>query len=81
MTGGRHTDRRILEHLVVKRDPDANAAYLALTEIGPGEAVETIPLHDRTGELIGAVDLDADGCVLGIEFLDADHRLPRPREH
>lgn len=80
MTAGRHTDRWTLEHLAIKRDPEANAAYLALTEIGPGEAVETIPLHDRAGELIGAVDLDADGCVLGIEFLDAAHRLPRSRD-
>ena len=65
---------------MLRRDAEANAAYLALTDIGPGEAVETIPLRDRAGELIGAVDLDADGCVLGVEFLDASRRLPRPRD-
>ena len=78
MTAPRPASRRMLAHLAIKRDPEANAAYLALTEIGPGEAVETIPIHDRTGDLVGAVDLDADGCVLGVEFLDARHRLPRP---
>ena len=69
--------RRIHDDLAIRRDPEANAAYLALTDIGPGEAVETIPVRDRTGDIVGAVDLDADGCVLGIEFLDADRRLPR----
>jgi uncharacterized protein YuzE len=72
------TDRRRVEHLAIARDPQANAAYLALTDVGPGEATETVPVHDRTGALIGALDLDADGCVLGIEFVDADRRLPRP---
>ena len=66
------------DDLTVRRDPEANAAYLALTDIGPGEAVETIPVRDRAGDIVGAVDLDADGCVLGIEFLDAERRLPRP---
>ena len=66
------------DDLAIRRDPEANAAYLALTDIGPGEAVETIRVRDRAGDIVGAVDLDADGCVLGIEFLDADRRLPRP---
>jgi len=66
------------DDLAIRRDPEANAAYLALTDIGPGEAVETIPVRDRAGEIVGAVDLDAEGCVLGIEFLDAERRLPRP---
>ena len=69
-----------MDHLAITRDPEADAAYLALTEIGAGEAVETIPIHDRSGDLVGAVDLDADGCVLGIEFLNVDHRLPRPQD-
>lgn len=76
MIGDHSAGRRILEHLAVKRDPAVDAAYLALTDIGPGEAVETIPVHDRTGDLVGAVDLDANGCVLGIEFLNAARRLP-----
>jgi uncharacterized protein YuzE len=66
------------DQLAIRRDPEANAAYLELTDIGPGEAVETIPVHDRAGDLVGAVDLDADGCVLGIEFLNAGRRLPGP---
>lgn len=80
MTGGRPADRTILEHLAVKRDPTVDAAYLALTDIGPGEAVETVPIHDRAGDLVGAVDLDANGCVLGIEFLNAGRRLPGPAD-
>ena len=81
MTERRPASRRLADRLTIARDPEANAAYLALTDIGPGEAVETIPVRDRTGDIVGAVDLDADGCVLGIEFLDADQRLPRPAEH
>lgn len=80
MTGNRRGERRILEHLVVKRDPTVDAAYLALTDIEPGAAVETVRIHDRAGGLVGAVDLDADGCVLGIEFLNAGRRLPGPAD-
>ena len=72
--------RRMRERLTVRRDPEANAAYLALTDIGPGESVETIPVHDRTGDLVGLVDLDAQGRVLGVEFLNITHRLPLPAE-
>ena len=72
--------RRMRERLTVRRDPKVNAAYLELTDIGPGEAVETIPVYDRAGGLVGAVDLDAQGCVLGIEFLNITHRLPLPAE-
>ena len=68
------------DDLAIRRDQEADAAYLALTEIGPGEAVETIPIHDRAGDLLGAVDLDANGCVLGIEFLNAGRRLPGPAD-
>jgi uncharacterized protein YuzE len=72
------TGRRERERLVLRRDPEADAAYLALTDIGPGDAVETVRVYDHAGAWIGAVDLDADGCVLGIEFLDTGRRLPRP---
>jgi uncharacterized protein YuzE len=68
------------ERLTVTRDPEADAAYLALTDIGPGDAAQTIPVHDRAGDLVGTVDLDAAGCVLGIEFLNAARRLPLPPE-
>jgi uncharacterized protein YuzE len=78
VNGDGGSGRRALAHLALKRDPAADAAYLALTDIGPGEAVETIPIHDRAGDLLGAVDLDANGCVLGIEFLNAGRRLPGP---
>ena len=72
------TERRERERLTIRRDPEVAAAYLSLTDTGPGEAVETISLHDRAGDLFGAVDLDAQGCVLGIEFLDTGRRLPGP---
>jgi uncharacterized protein YuzE len=68
------------ERLTIRRAPAVDAAYLALTDIGAGEAVEAIPVHDRAGDLVGAVDLDADGCVLGVEFLNVTQRLPRPRD-
>ena len=68
----------MLESLVVARDPAVDAAYLRLTEVTPGDAVETVRVYDHAGDLVGALDLDADGCVLGIEFLDAARRLPRP---
>lgn len=77
MTPSKRTERVILDHLVIKRDPTVEAAYLPLTATGPGEAVETIPIHDRAGDLVGAVNLDAHGCVLGIEFLNTGRRLPR----
>jgi uncharacterized protein YuzE len=80
VNGDGPSGRRAFAHLGIKRDPEADAAYLALTEIGPGEAVETIPIHDRAGDLLGAVDLDANGCVLGIEFLNAGRRLPGPTD-
>ena len=78
MTGP--SPRKALEHPAITRDPTVDAAYLALTEIGAGEAVETVQVYDRAGDLVGAVDLDANGCVLGIEFLNASRRLPGPPE-
>lgn len=58
------------------RDPEANAAYLRLRDIGPGEAVrqQTVILrareHLHRGGSTAVLDYDADGKLLGIEFLD-----------
>jgi uncharacterized protein YuzE len=54
-------------------DPAANAAYLKLTE---GEFAESLPVADRSGHVALVVDVDADGQVLGIEFLDAARQVP-----
>lgn len=67
-----------MENLEIKWDLTVDAAYLALTDIGPGESVENIRVVDRAGSLVGVVDLDVRGRVLGIELLNATERLPHP---
>lgn len=67
-----------MENLKITWDLEANAAYLALTDIPPGASVENIHMVDRAGSLVGVLDLDVHGRVLGIEFLDATERLPHP---
>jgi uncharacterized protein YuzE len=52
-------------------DPRYNIAYIALRE-GPAE-VETV----HVGEEL-TVDIDADGAVVGIEFLNANQQLKGP---
>lgn len=59
----------------------SNTAYLYLRHIGPGESERQIPIAwkiDQGPQLI--IDLDAQGHVLGIEFLDADGLLGAPQE-
>ena len=67
-----------MENLTIKWVPAADAAYLALTEIPAGASVGNIQMVDRAGSLVGVLDLDARGRVLGIEFLNATERLPHP---
>jgi uncharacterized protein YuzE len=52
-------------------DTEADAGYFALTEIGPGEAVSQRVVENPV-EGIGDIvlDFDAEGRLLGIEFLD-----------
>jgi uncharacterized protein YuzE len=52
-------------------DKDANAAYIYIKEISPGEVVQTISLNDNLN-----IDLDSNGKTLGIEILDANKNLP-----
>jgi uncharacterized protein YuzE len=57
-------------------DSEAEAGYFPLTEIGPGEAVSQRLVKNPVsgiGEII--LDFDADGRLLGIEFLD-ERALP-----
>lgn len=54
-------------------DPAVNAAYLALTR---GEVAESLPVTNRSGDVLLVVDVAADGRVIGIEFLDAARQLP-----
>lgn len=49
-------------------DPRYNVAYISLREDSP--EVETV----RVGEDL-SVDVDAEGNVVGIEFLNANHQL------
>ena len=67
-----------MRNLRIEWDLEADAAYLALTDIPPGASIENIQVVDRAGSLVGVVDLDARGRVLGIEFLNATERLPHP---
>lgn len=67
-----------MENLKIEWDLAADAAYLALTDVEPGASVENIQMVDRAGSLVGVLDLDARGRVLGIEFLNATERLPHP---
>ena len=52
-------------------DKEADAAYIYLKDILPGEVAETISLNDSVN-----IDLDKDGKTLGIEILDATKNLP-----
>ena len=52
-------------------DGDARAGYLPLAPIGPGEAAHQRVVGNRVaglGDLV--LDFDAQGRLLGVEFLD-----------
>ena len=63
----------------VSYDSEDGAVYIRVPRSTPpsgGEAEHTIPLDmdDIGGGMIN-LDFDADGKLLGIEILDAEHRL------
>lgn len=60
----------------VTRDLSANTAYVAFKSVGAGEAAETVPVKDKSGNEILAIDISSQGQVLGIEFLNAETQLP-----
>jgi uncharacterized protein YuzE len=62
--------------LRISLDPEADAAYLALSPDRAGNIEESVPVRDRAGAIALVVDLSSDGRVLGIEFLNASRRLP-----
>lgn len=53
-------------------DPEANSLYISLSK---GEVVRTIELNDMV-----YVDVDTQGEILGIEFVDADEFIPFLRQ-
>jgi uncharacterized protein YuzE len=56
-------------------DSDADAAYLYLDAPVPAAAVrQVLPFDPESGMF--ALDLDAEGHVLGLEILDASRHLP-----
>ena len=60
-------------------DPAADAAYICLAdEIAPGGVERTLVVGEEAG-IVGAIhlDLDPEGCLLGIEILGARRLLPR----
>jgi len=64
-------------HLRLTWDEEANAGYLYLTEIGPGEAVTQRIVQNPIRGLDDVIlDFDAGGRLLGVEFLD--HRVLPP---
>lgn len=56
-------------------DPESDAAHIYVRDpqarVGPGTSV---PVADAPGVVV--LDLDADGCLFGIEVLDASTLLP-----
>ncbi|HEV8103522.1 MAG TPA: DUF2283 domain-containing protein [Gaiellaceae bacterium] len=59
----------------VSYDRETDAAYIYIRD--PGDrtgTVESIPLEDAPGVVV--VDFDTDGCLFGIEVLDASKFLP-----
>lgn len=61
----------------VTYDAEADAAYIYLKDIAPGEARYQVGLQDPapTGQVI--LDFDAEGTLIGIEVLGAKEGLPQ----
>jgi len=60
----------------VKHDRQADAAYIYLTEIKPGEVVRTYPCDPQGVDGMINLDFDAAGCLVGVEVLGASRKLP-----
>lgn len=65
-------------NLRVTFDQEADAAYIYLVPIGPGEAVRTEVLGLSVGRGAINVDFDREGHLIGIEVLSASLLLPAP---
>jgi len=57
-------------------DPESDAAYIHLADIGRGGVVRTLHLSDDNGYIPVHLDFDAEGRLLGIELLSARSQLP-----
>lgn len=57
-------------------DRKANAAYIYLRDIGPGEAVTQCPVECKEVKGWIILDLDKAGRLIGIEVLEATRGLP-----
>lgn len=58
----------------VTYDADADAAYIYLKNIAPGEVEKTVT---GEGDAEGVnLDFDAEGRLIGVEVLEARERLP-----
>jgi uncharacterized protein YuzE len=60
----------------VTHDPQANAAYIYLVEIGRGDVAESAPCGSELGAGDVIADFDRSGRLLGIEVLNARETLP-----
>jgi uncharacterized protein YuzE len=60
----------------VSYDAEADAAYIYLREIGPGEAAYTYPAEAEIAVDMINLDFDGDGRLIGIEVLSAKAHLP-----
>jgi uncharacterized protein YuzE len=59
----------------LKYDPDANAAYLSLKEIGSGEVAASHACDHYVEGAAIVLEFDVKGRLLGIEILGADKLL------
>jgi uncharacterized protein YuzE len=48
-------------------DSEVNALYIYFRDIGPGEVARTVELEDGVN-----LDIDSEGRIRGLEFVDAD---------
>lgn len=61
--------------VTVEIDTGANAAYLRFPD-DPEPVATTLPIMADGGVLIGSVDVDRNGGIIGLEVLGAERRLP-----
>jgi uncharacterized protein YuzE len=58
-------------------DREANAAYIYLVPIANGGVAQTYPCDPVEVNGMINLDFDREGRLLGIEVLDASHKLPK----
>ena len=58
-------------------DKGADAAYIYLADIPPGGAKKTYPCDPLKVNGMINLDFDANGVLIGVEVMDASHKLPK----